>query len=177
MHAPHESTILASKFDDREIGRQHRTKIAQCLQRPHLRIGEHRLCARSRDGRSRTGLIGRRIRRTVRGCARRASPACVDIVARRSAVGCGREEKRVCVTGCERRARWGNQTIQRLCSECGIERVCEREPRHGAVIGQGPWVLNRATNFRGLRADRPGLPGLPAFPALPAFQAFQAFPA
>ena len=144
VDAPHETTILASKFDHCEVGGQHSTEIAQCLQRPHLRIGEHTLRAGSRGVLRRTGLIGRCFKRTVCGCARRSSPAHVDIVAGWSAVGCGREEKRICVPGRERCARRGNWRIKTLASERGVECVCEGQPWHGAVIGPGLWALNAA---------------------------------
>ena len=169
MDAPRESTILASKFEHREIGRQHSTEIAQCLQRSHLRIGEHTMCAPSRDGRSRTGLIGRRVRRAVRGCARRRSPAHVDIVARRSAVGCRSEEKRICVSRREGCTRWGDWRLQPLGSECGVERVCEGQPQHGAVIGLRLWALRGRLSWPALPrlVCRPAFSGLPGSPGRP----------
>ena len=144
MDAPHETTILASKFDHGEVGRQRGTEIAQCLQRQRLRIREQTLRSGSRRALRLTGLIGRHIRRAVHGCARRSSPAHVDIVAGCSAVGCGREEKRICVPGRERCARRGNWRIKALASERGVECVCEGQPWHGAVIGPGLWALNAA---------------------------------
>lgn len=154
MDATRKTTIFASKFNDGEISRQHSTKLAQCLECTRLCFCEDAPSAGIRRA-LRPHLNVRFIDRDVRGCARCGFSADVNIVARWSAIRRLGEEKWIRVTGRKSRRRRGNRRFKPCTAECGIERVCEGQPRHAAVIGQASSALNLARPSRPSRPTRP----------------------